>query len=95
MAQREILLLGNENLYNVAAKITEDNLEKARQVVNDLHDTIDAFKSKFAYGRAIAAPQIDEHYRIVYMKFGDRQTAFINPVMTKLGQEPISFGMTA
>ena len=87
MSQREILLLGNENLYNVAEKITEDNLDKARQVVGDLHDTIDAFKKKFGYGRAIAAPQIDEHYRIIFMKFGDRQTVFINPVMTKLGQE--------
>ncbi len=78
MAKREILLLGNDNLYTVSETITKDNLMKAKQVVDDLHDTIDAFKERYGYGRAIAAPQIDEPYRIIFMKYEDKIVPFIN-----------------
>lgn len=87
MAQRDILLLGNEKLYKVSEMVTEDNLNKAKQVVDDLHDTIDAFKDRYGYGRAIAAPQIDEAYRIIFMKYEDKIIPFINPVMSHVGGE--------
>ncbi|RQD68582.1 MAG: peptide deformylase [Tindallia sp. MSAO_Bac2] len=79
MAEREILLLGDERLYRVCAKIGRDELNKAKQIVNDLHDTMTAFRKRVGFGRAIAAPQIDEPYRIIYMNIDDRVTAFINP----------------
>ena len=44
MAKREILLLGHENLYKISRSITEDQLKKAKKIINDLHDTIVAFK---------------------------------------------------
>jgi len=87
MAKREILLLGNDNLYKVSEEITKDNLDKAKHVVADLHDTIDAFKEKYSYGRAIAAPQIDEAYRIIFMKYDDKILPFINPVMINTTDE--------
>ncbi len=90
MAKREILLLGNDNLYTVSETITKDNLMKAKQVVDDLHDTIDAFKERYGYGRAIAAPQIDEPYRIIFMKYEDKIVPFINPVMKNIGEEMYS-----
>ncbi len=86
MAVREILLLGNDNLYVVSKEIDQNNIDKAAQVVNDLHDTIDAFKSKYGYGRAIAAPQIDEPYRIIFMKYEDKIIPFINPVMRSVNE---------
>ena len=44
MAEREILLLGDEKLYQKCAEIGEGKLDKAVQVVQDLHDTLMAFK---------------------------------------------------
>ena len=38
MAVREILLLGNGNLYEVCREISNDEIDKARQVVEDLHE---------------------------------------------------------
>lgn len=87
MAIREVLLLGNENLYINCKPIEKENLEKAKQVVDDLHDTMMAFRAKHGFGRAIAAPQIDEPYRIIYMNVDGNVTAFINPQMEFVGEE--------
>lgn len=81
MSVREILLLGNEHLYEVCKEITADNLEKAKEISEDLHDTMMAFRKKYGFGRAIAAPQIDEGYRVIYMNFSDRSYTFINPII--------------
>jgi len=87
MSKREILLLGNENLYKISEAVTQDKLAVAKQVVVDLNDTIDDFKARYGYGRAIAAPQIDEAYRIVFMKFDDKIIPFINPQMEPVGED--------
>lgn len=81
MAKREILLLGHENLYKISRFLTKDQLKKAKKIITDLHDTIIAFKETYNYGRAIAAPQTDEAYRVIYLHLGDQQVHFINPVM--------------
>lgn len=79
MAVREILLLGNENLYKISKEIPRDGLEKAKQIVEDLHNTMMNFREKYGFGRAIAAPQINELYRVIYMNFDGKSIAFINP----------------
>jgi len=81
MAEREILLLGNDKLYLPCAEIKETELNKAKQVIADLHDTLMAFRRRVGFGRAIAAPQINEPYRIIYMNLDGHSTAFINPRM--------------
>lgn len=81
MAVKEILLLGNPKLYEISTAIDEKTIDKARQVINDLHDTIVVFKKKHGFGRAIAAPQIGESVRIIYMHLGDESHHFINPVL--------------
>lgn len=87
MAAREILLLGNENLYRVCKEVTRDNLDKAKKVIEDLHDTILEFRRKYGFGRAIAAPQINELFRILYMNFDGRSIALINPRLEFIGDE--------
>lgn len=79
MAVREILLLGNEKLYEVCKEVSKDEIGKAKQIVEDLHDTMMNFREKYGFGRAIAAPQINELYRIIYMNFDNNSIAFINP----------------
>jgi len=79
MAAREILLLGNEKLYQVSKEIAKNELEKAKQIIQDLKDTIADFRKTYGFARAMAAPQIDEPYRIIYFADRDQSIAMINP----------------
>ena len=87
MAVREILLLGNENLYTISKEVSKDEINKAKQIVEDLYDTIIEFRKKYGFGRAIAAPQINEFYRIIYMNFSDNSIALLNPKIEFTGDE--------
>ncbi|HPL53958.1 MAG TPA: peptide deformylase [Bacillota bacterium] len=87
MAEREILLMGNENLYKACEEVSKDNIENVRRVVEDLHDTIIAFRKKYGFGRAIAAPQINELYRIIYVNYDSNSLALINPRLEFIGSE--------
>ena len=77
---REILLLGNEELYEFSSPVTKDEIEDVKNVVADLHDTLMDFRAKYHAGRAIAAPQIGVKKRLLYM-FIDTPVVFINPVL--------------
>jgi peptide deformylase len=79
MAIREILLLGNENLYKVCSEVSKDEIIRIRQIVEDMHDTMVNFREKYGFGRAIAAPQINELYRIIYVNVDNTSIPFINP----------------
>lgn len=79
MAIREILLLGNDQLYQIAREVAQNELGKAQEVVADLHDTMLNFRAKYGFGRAIAAPQIGEPLRIIYLNFDGQTYAILNP----------------
>ena len=78
--KREILLLGNEELYQISEPVKQDEIETLKSVVQDLHDTLMDFREKYHAGRAIAAPQIGVKKRLLYM-FIDKPVVFINPVL--------------
>lgn len=80
MAAREILLLGNPRLFEMCEPVREAQLEQIKPIIQDLHDTLMAFRQKYNAGRAIAAPQIGALKRIVYMHTGE-PVVFINPVL--------------
>jgi peptide deformylase len=86
MAVKEILLLGNPLLYQVCAPVEAHELGFTRQVQQDLHDTMMAFRARHGWGRAIAAPQIGVLKRIVYLHI-ERPQLFINPRLSKLSPE--------
>ena len=77
----EILKLGNPALYEKSAKVTENDLVLLSDWVGDLRDTLLDFRKTCGAGRAIAAPQIGLHKRLIYM-LTDREYVFINPVIT-------------
>lgn len=79
MAVREILLLGNAKLYEVSREIDRSELAFAGRVVADLHDTMLEFRRKYGFGRAIAAPQIGEQVRIIYMNLDGKACPVVNP----------------
>lgn len=84
--ERELLLLGNPKLYEKSLPVEKDELSDLPQVIQDLHDTLMAFRKKYHAGRAVAAPQIGVQKRILYMCI-DTPLVFINPVLEPLGTE--------
>ncbi|MHA2162847.1 MAG: peptide deformylase [Candidatus Thorarchaeota archaeon] len=86
MTVREILLLGNPKLHEISRPITRDELDSIPSIIEDLHDTLMSFREKYGAGRAIAAPQIGEMKKIVYMHI-DQPTILINPEISNESTE--------
>lgn len=78
---KEILLLGNEKLYEPSKEVQREELQSLDQIIRDLHDTLMDFREKYHAGRAVAAPQIGVQKRILYM-YIDTPVVFINPVLS-------------
>jgi peptide deformylase len=77
---REILKLGNPQLYEISKEITEADINNLPGWITDLHDTLMNFRKTYGAGRAVAAPQIGVQKRLLYM-FVDKPYVFINPVI--------------
>ncbi|MBU4268673.1 MAG: peptide deformylase [Acidobacteria bacterium] len=69
MAVKEILRLGNPGLWKVCETIKSPDSAETRQIILDLKDTLEDFKEKNSFGRAIAAPQIGVLKRIIFIDF--------------------------
>ncbi|NJN92119.1 MAG: peptide deformylase [Leptolyngbyaceae cyanobacterium SL_5_14] len=78
MAVRDLLLLGNPQLYQISEAVNEQEIELLGPVITDLHDTLMAFRKKWKAGRAIAAPQIGVMKRVIYLNI-DCPVVLINP----------------
>ncbi len=85
--EREILLLGDERLYDASEPVQHEQLPALAGTVQDLRDTLFAYRKKYGAGRAIAAPQIGVFSRLIYLEAGPRRIVFFNPVLTPLGPE--------
>lgn len=55
MAIREILLLGNEILYQPSVSLEATDRDKALQVAKDLEETLLDFRERVGFGRAVPA----------------------------------------
>ena len=84
--EKEILQLGNPKLYEISSPVERIELLQLAPVIQDLHDTLIAFRNRFHAGRAIAAPQIGIQKRLLYMHI-DQPVIFINPVLNLIGNE--------
>lgn len=83
---REILKLGDERLYSISSEIRPGELVEALRIGQDLLDTMEDFKRLQGFGRAIAAPQIGEFRRIVFMNAGTPML-LINPELTFIDEQ--------
>ena len=77
---KEILKLGNPQLYEISSPVAEEDLPMVKEWVEDLHDTLMEYRKVYGAGRAVAAPQIGIQKRLLYM-YLDKAYVFINPVM--------------
>ena len=55
---KELLKLGNPQLYEISTPVTEEDLPMLKEWVTDLHDTLMEYRKVYGAGRAVAAPQI-------------------------------------
>jgi peptide deformylase len=58
VAVREILQLGNPILWRESEHVSDCNSDHVRNIIQDLDDTLKAFREREGYGRALAGPQI-------------------------------------
>ena len=84
--EREILLLGNQKLYEVSEKVKREELEDLRPVFDDMFDCIRGIRRDYGFGRAIAAPQIGVQKRLICM-LTDKPYVIINPTLEFVGDE--------
>ena len=77
---KELLKLGNPQLYEISTPVTEEDLPMLKEWVTDLHDTLMEYRKVYGAGRAVAAPQIGVQKRLLYM-YLDKAYVFVNPVM--------------
>lgn len=78
---KEILKLGNPQLYEISEEISESEKEDVKVWIEDLHDTLMAYRKQYGAGRAVALPQIGIKKRLLYA-YMDKPYVFINPVLT-------------
>jgi peptide deformylase len=88
MAIREILQLGNPDLYEVSDEVEKDELDLMRDIASDLEDTMLDFRERYSAGRAIAAPQIGVRKRMIYMNAGE-PVVLLNPEITEQSADMI------
>jgi peptide deformylase len=76
-----ILTIGDPRLEQRAAEVSWPDAELIRQLA-DLHATLDEFRQRSGFGRAMAAPQVGIGKRFVVMNLGSGPFALINPEIT-------------
>ncbi|MCI8582101.1 MAG: peptide deformylase [Dorea sp.] len=84
--EREILLLGNPDLYLVSEEVKQEDLAKLRPVYEDMFDCIRGIRRDYGFGRAIAAPQIGVRKRLI-CTLTDKPYVIINPTLEFIGDE--------
>jgi peptide deformylase len=86
MAVREILLLGNPQLWQPSAPVTEVQAREIQEIITDLGGTLADFRARKGFGRAIAAPQIGALRRIIFVNLG-QPMPLINPSIERASGE--------
>ncbi|HWQ32425.1 MAG TPA: peptide deformylase [Blastocatellia bacterium] len=86
MPVREILLLGNEQLWQRSEPVTRVESRETQEIIRDLAETLGDFRARKGFGRAIAAPQIGVSRRIILVNTGEPMP-LINPVITHASDE--------
>lgn len=86
MAVREILLLGNPQLWQPSALVTDVRARETQEIISDLAATLADFRARQGFGRAIAAPQIGAQQRMIFVNMGE-PLPLINPSIVRASSE--------
>lgn len=90
MPVREILLLGNPQLWKRSEAVADLRATETKEIISDLAATLANFRAGHGFGRAIAAPQIGAHRRILFVNMNDGSfgpAPLINPQIVRASSE--------
>lgn len=89
MATREILQLGNPLLLQQSSRVEDCSSTETRTLIQDLSDTLAAFREAHGYGRGIAAVQIGVLKRVIFIRMPSSGfcSALINPEITWVSRD--------
>ncbi|MDP9047479.1 MAG: peptide deformylase [Bacteroidota bacterium] len=82
----DLLLLGDPRLYEVCPPVVQAELPLVEGWVADLDNVMKEIRTRYGFGRAIAAPQLGIMKRLIYMNI-DKPVVFINPELTGLSDD--------
>jgi peptide deformylase len=86
MIVREILLLGNPELWRPSSPVINTQARETRELIGDLAATLENFREMNGFGRGIAAPQIGVGRRVIFLNVGE-SFPLINPKITNASRE--------
>jgi peptide deformylase len=86
MPIREILLLGNPELWRPSSPVFNVHDRETSELIGDLAATLDNFREQNGFGRGIAAPQIGVGQRVIFLNIGG-SFPLINPTITRASRE--------
>jgi peptide deformylase len=91
MSVREILHLGDPQLWHPSQIVTNISSTQTQEIITDLAETLSDFRYRKGFGRAIAAPQIGEHRRLIFVKMSEtsQPMPLINPKIVRASREMI------
>src|SRR5579864_1566465 len=88
MPVRPVLQLGDPLLRQKAATVADPTAPEIHDLVRDLADTLAHWRSATGYGRGIAAPQLGELRRIIFLNLpGAEPWPLINPEIIEASEE--------
>ena len=86
MAIKDILLLGNPDLYKISLPVDLTEPESLMPEINLMWDSILDIRKTYGFGRAIAAPQIGLLKRIIAIYINQAEV-MINPTILEKSDE--------
>ena len=90
MPIRPILQLGDPLLRQKAVRVADPTATEVHDLVQDLADTLAHRRAETGYGRGIAAPQVGQLKRVIFLKLpGAEPWPLINPEIVEASQEKI------
>lgn len=82
----DLLLLGDDRLYEVCEPVLQEELPLVMEWVTDLHNVMEEIRAKYKFGRGIAAPQLGIMKRLIYLNL-EKPYIIINPTLENLSEE--------
>jgi peptide deformylase len=90
MPIRPVRQLGDPLLRQKAARVADPTARGLHDLVQDLADTLAHWRSATGYGRGIAAPQLGDLRRVIFLKLpGAEPWPLVNPEIIESSEERI------
>jgi peptide deformylase len=92
MSAKDVLTLGESLLREKCEWVENPQSEDIKALVTDLRDTLEETFRRTGYGRGIAAPQIGELKRVVYLssRVLGKELVLVNPKIVSCSDEMVT-----